>query len=1043
MMRAEEYSIYQKRVEAFINYLKNGAILREKIPFEATYSHSVEPVAFRDHLKGEYKPIKKGDKWGNEWDSAWFKLKAKVPLGWAGKAVAANLNFNGEACIFSDSGCPLYGMTDGSVFNINYGKDIYQIFDSCTGGEEVNLTVETAVNKLFGIDLERDPERSCPKRHGTYEGKVVSLDLVVFDNELWHLMLDMTVLYNLMNSAGSGARDSGIGQMWGSAKFLTQLTPRQKRLLNTMYKAVVAFEDNPDNAAKAREILKPLFATPANASDLKVTAVSHAHIDTGWLWPVRETIRKCARTFSSQIALIEKYPGFVFGASQPQHFKFIKDYYPELYEKVKKYVRSGNIECQGGMWVEADCNVTGGEAMIRQFIHGKNFFKDEFDVDVRNLWIPDVFGYSAAMPQIMQKCGVDFFLTQKISWSQFNEFPHNTFFWRGLDGSEVLTHFPPEDTYNAPMLPAGHIKAQNNFKESHIADEFLCLYGIGNGGGGAKEEHVEQALRQNDLEGCPKVSFGRAQDYFDRLSEHSADFERWDGELYLELHRATLTTQARTKKGNRTLERKLREAEFICSCLDTADYPQDALDRLWKVLLINQFHDILPGSSIKKVYETTEKEHAESIAECEALIAAAGEKLTDKSAESVTLVNILSKEYTAPVMLPESFRGCGAVDGNGNKLTVQEDENGISASITLPPCGSVTITKAQKNDSTSLDISKGLILENELVRYEFAEDGTITNACDKEASRSILTAGEKGNQLSLYVDRPVNWDAWDIDITYENECIGGVDPVSVCGLSDGGVRKGIKFTLKAGESVIEQSVYLNNNSKRLDFQTKVDWKELHKMLRVSFPAEVRAREASFDIQYGYAKRPTHRNTGWELAKFEVCAHRYADISDKDYGVALLNDCKYGYKVLDNVLDLNLLRSPVYPDADADLGEHCFTYSLLPHTGELTDSDVIYQAAMLNQPPVTLCGAGANAAIPVSFTGHGTSLDVLKKAEKEACRVIRVSEIFGENSSCTITLNAGESLVETDMMEWNDGKVFSGKQHTFSLKPFEILTFKIK
>lgn len=1041
-MRPEEYSIYITRVQKFYDHLAKGAPLVAKVPFSAEFAHSVEPVPFAKRLSGSYKPIKQGEVWGEAWDSAWFRLKATVPAEWAGRKIVGNINLNGEALVFGADGCPLFGLTNGSVFSINYGKDVYYITDKCKGGEEIELWVEAAANHLFGITQDQDPARSCPKRHGEYTGKVVSLDLALFDDNLWHLLLDVKVLFSLLKGLSVGSKDANAGNMWGSGKKLLQLTPRQKRILHRLNKAIDAYADNPANAAKAREVLKPLFAGGANASDTQVVAVGHAHIDTGWLWPVRESIRKSARTFASQIALMEKYPGYVFGASQPQHYQFVKDNYPALYEKMKKYIKNGQWECQGGMWVEADCNVTGGESMVRQFVHGKNFFKDEFGVDVKNLWIPDVFGYSAAMPQIMKKSGVDFFLTQKISWSQFNEFPHNTFRWRGIDGSEVVTHFPPEDSYNSEMIPEKQIFAQNNFKESHLLDECMCLYGIGNGGGGPKEEHVEQALRQADLEGCPKVRFGRADEFFAALSKHADALELWSGELYLELHRATLTTQARTKKGNRTLERKLREAEFVCSCLPLAEYPQAALDRIWKTLLINQFHDILPGSSIRKVYEVTEREYAECIAECDELIAQAGKRLLSACGECLTLVNPLAYEFNAPVVLPQDWAGCAVQTASGKPLPVQQDENGAVVLASIPPCSALEIRKAGSAPATAE--TSGLVLENGLIRYEFAQDGTIISAFDKEAGREIISKGEKGNLLSLYIDRPVNWDAWDIDITYENELAETARALKAIPLAAGPARKGLKFILAIGVSQIEQSVYLNENSKRLDFNTRVNWHETHRMLRVSFPVDIFTQEATYDIQYGYARRANTRNTSWELAKFEVPAQKYVDLSERSYGVALLNDCKYGHKIIGSVIDLNLLRAPVYPDADADLGEHTFTYSLLPHCGDLLDSGVLEQAAMLNQPPVIIRGGGADKlGIPVSFSGDGVSLEVLKKAEKSNEHVLRLVETRGCVSECSLVLNKGGKLVQTNLLEWTNEGELQGKEHSLSLQPFEIRTYIVK
>ena len=1024
-MRREKTKLYEDRVGRFLGRLQGGLVLVERTPLAARYCQSEDPVPFDERERAGMQEIEKGQTWGRTWDSAWFHITGTVPAAWKGNKVVAHLGFGGEACVFDQDGCPVYGLTNGSVFSEHYGKDMYYLLDSCLGGETVDLWVETAANGLFGVMRDSDPPRSDPQRHGRYEGRVTDLELCAFDEEMWQLMHDVGVLDSLMCA-------------------LPQNTPRRARILRELNQAIDAYAGRRQNAPVVRAMLKPLLDSPANASDMKVSAVGHAHIDTAWLWPVRETIRKCARTFSSQIALMEKYPDYVFGASQAQLYSFTKEYYPTLYEKIKKYVKEGRWEVQGGMWVEADGNVISGESMVRQFVHGKNFFRDEFGVDVRNLWLPDVFGYSAAMPQVLKRAGIDYFLTQKISWNQFNEFPHNTFVWQGIDGSEVLTHFPPENTYNSELVPGQLQTAQVRFKENGLATEFLSLYGIGDGGGGPKEDHVERGLRMADLEGCPQVSFGRADEFFARQEVHRAELEKWVGELYLELHRGTLTTQARTKLGNRRLEQKLRDTEFICSCLPLDQYPIESLDRIWKTLLINQFHDIIPGSSIHMVYERAEQEYADGLSECDGLMAAAADGLLEADADSLVLFNSLSYEYTAPVALPEDWRGCAVEGDDGRSLPAQSEGDGTVVLVALPPQSFATLRKAGTTGAS--EPLPGLVLENELVRYELNDDGTVVSAHDKEVGRDILADEEEGNVLSLYEDRPNNWEAWDVDVFYDDQLLETARGAGVESLGAGPVRQGLRFKLEIGDSKLEQRVYLAANSKRLDFETEVDWRESHRMLRVSFPTTVLAEQAGFDIQYGFVKRPTHDNDSWDMARFEVTAHRYADLSGNDYGVALLNDCKYGHKVRGHVLDLNLLRAPSEPDPDADLGRHVFAYSLLPHAGGLIDSQVMAEGAMLNQKPVMLPGYRAGkAALPCTLEAEGISLEVVKRAEKEACVVIRLVETRGCTSTGTLRVAAGKAtLVVTDLMEWEDlDEVAVAGEIGVALKPFEIRTYKIR
>ncbi|MBT3295737.1 MAG: alpha-mannosidase [Verrucomicrobia bacterium] len=1006
--------LYTTRVEKFMKRL-GEKVLSDTIELDATFGHSVEPVYFDKRLELEYKPIKEGATWGDAWESAWFSLKGTVPAAWAGKKVVAQLDFNGEGLVFSGEGVPLQGVTNGSVFVTAGGRDIFPLFDSAVGGEEVSLWVEAAANSLFGISKEQDPPRNSPKRHGWYTGTVNKIRLAVFEPELMALSHDLFVLFNLYSA-------------------LPEDSTRAIRILRGLSKVVEVFADDTANASACREVLRPLLEKQANASAITATSVGHAHIDTGWLWPVRETIRKSARTYASQIDLIERYPGYVFGASQPAHYAMVKKHYPALYEKIKQAVKAGTWEPQGGMWVEADCNVTSGESLVRQFIHGKNFFKDEFDFDVKNLWIPDVFGYSASLPQMMKRAGVDYFLTQKMSWSQFNKFPHTTFNWCGIDGSTVLTHFPPENTYNSLFNPKAMVRAEANFQEKEVLDEMMVLFGIGDGGGGPKEEILERGLRQQDLEGTPKIKFDRADAFFERIAKHADEMPTWSGELYLELHRGTLTTQSRTKRGNRMLEQALRETEYLLACGDLASYPREELDGLWKVLLLNQFHDIIPGSSINMVYEVAEREYAECLAACARIQKETAARLFAEDEQSLVLVNTLNIPFTQAVTLPEGWAGAAGA-------AIQTEADGtVSALVEIPAQGVVTLTRS--DDTTPAEASTDLVLENDLIRYEFAENGELLKAFDKEAGKEVLSG--TGNVITLYEDRPNAWDAWDVDIFYEDQALETAQASAHASLGKGAVRQGVRFELKIGVSTLTQKVFLDANSKRLDFVTEVDWQERHRMLRVAFPTTIRTDQASFDIQYGYARRNTHRNLSWDMARFEVAAHKYADLSDNGYGVALLNDCKYGYKVLENVLDLNLLRSPTYPDPEADLGHQEFTYSLLPHQGGLMASDVQTEAAQLNQPPARFTGYRQdNVSVPVQVSGDGVGLEVLKKAEKAECLVVRLVERLGCDTTATVTLADGDArLVETDLLEWNELAAPAGPAVEIPMKPFEIRTFKI-
>ena len=1022
-MRQEEMKLYLDRCRRFLRRCEPDLLSETIIP-AAEFARTAEPVRWEERETLEYRPIDVGGDWGEAWDSAWFRLRAQLPESWKDRPVALQLNLSGESLIFDADGLPLCATTGNSLFNTHYTKEFFQVPESLRRGGTVDLWIEAAANSIFGVYMDEEPHRLIEKPAGYFPGKVKVMRIGLFNTELWHLRIELELLLNYYDT-------------------LPENDYRRRRLLAAMNETVNLYADDPANAAKAREPLAKMLALPALASALKVSAVGHAHIDTGWLWPVRETVRKCARTFANQLDMMDKYPGYVFGASQPQHYAFVKEHYPKLYEKIKQRVAEGRWELQGGMWVEADCNLISGESMVRQFLHGKNFYMDEFGFDVKNLWIPDVFGYSAALPQIIRKSGCDFFLTQKISWNQFNRFPHNTFFWEGIDGSEVLTHFPPEDTYNAFVVPEELVAAQNRFKESDLLDEFISLFGIGDGGGGPKEEYLERAKRLANLEGCPKVKFGRADRFFERIAACRDKLPTWSGELYLELHRGTLTVQARTKRNNRKLEELLATVEFAHSLLPLSEYPAEALDRIWKTLLINQFHDIIPGSSIRKVYETTEREHAEALEAAARLAGDAVRKLGRAASGAVTLVNSLSVPQDDPVVLPAEWDGSAVLDASGSALPAQIEDGRVVAAVTVP-ADALTVLARGAGRAPACEPLEGRVLENGLIRYEFDADGRLTRAFDKEAGREVLPPGAAGNEFSLYVERANNHEAWDIEIFYEQQKCGTAKSIEPARGWRGPVRSGLEFRLGIGNSRLVQRVTLAEGSKRLDFATEAEWHEERKMLRVAFPVAVFTEEANFDIQYGTVRRPTHRNTSWDAARFEVCGQKFADLSEEFYGAALLNDCKYGYKVFGTTLDLCLLRAPKFPDWDADQGHHEFIYSFLPHTGSLNNSGVRSEAAKLNRPALAVPGVAAEAVSPLSLEAATVALTVVKKAEKEDCLVIRLVEQAGRNSQAVLTVPAGKRLVGTNLLEWTNDDVLTPEAGTVALtfRPYEIKTFKV-
>jgi alpha-mannosidase len=1020
--------LYQQRIDVFLKRLQQ-LFYPEEVPMEAEYRRFDGIEAFEQRTAGQFQPISRGMPWGKDWQRAWFHMKGTVPAAWKNKTVAVRINLGGEALIFDKNGVPRYGLSVHSLWaGHDFRRDRYIITSPADGGENVELWLEASAGQLFGLQLHVDKGDQVPKQFGKYEAKLNETVLAVFRQDIWHLYLDFRVLNEQMHA-------------------LPENSVRRLRILHTLNRAIDGFNGSEFNVCKTRQILQELLHQKNTASDLSTAAIGHAHLDTAWLWPVDESIRKCARTFANQLDLMDRYPGYKFGASQAQHYAFVKQYYPGLYSRIKEKVKQGRWEIQGGMWVEADNNLIGGESMVRQILHGKNFFKEEFGIDINNHWLPDVFGYSAALPQIMKKSGLDYFVTQKLSWNQFNRLPHHTFRWRGIDGTEVITHFPPEDDYNSELLPSKLMEARDNFTENYYLDEFLTLFGIGNGGGGPTEEIIETGLRLKNMEGVPGVKFTFAQEFLERLEDKRNQLPVWVGELYMEGHRGTYTTHAENKKMNRRMEHYLRELEILYASLPLTEYPSAELDAMWKTLLLNQFHDIIPGTSITPVYHETHRQYTELLTRYTRLKEHALRQMLEPRNNSVSLINTLSYTYTRPVKLPPHWSGYEIVTQQGTEVHQQQENGCPIIQLSIPPLSVVTLIKGKtKTQPPPSSFQKSLVLENELICYEFSERGTISRIFDRENQREVLPAGTEGNQIILYEDRPADWDAWDIDIYYENQHLQQARLETYETVANGPVRQGIEFHYTIGNSSISQNVYLDAHSKRLDFKTCVNWNEDHKLLRVSFPLNVRSDTATYEIQYGHVKRSTHRNTGWEMAKFEAVGHRYADLSDRDYGAALLNDSKYGYKIHENEISLSLLRAPTMPDPHADRGRHTFTYCFLPHSGELIDSAVLSEAAQLNQPVICADGTnGQNTRFPVSMDTEDIVMEVIKKAEKESALILRLYEPRGKEATANLTIANAEVLdaFESDLMENNQSKP-TLKQGilTLHVTPFEIKTIKL-
>ena len=814
-------------------------------------------------------------------------------------------------------------------------------------------------------------------------------------------------------------------------------------------------------------IQEEIYEKMGGWDEVVATCIGHTHIDVAWLWTIDQVRQKSCRSFATVLKLMEEYPNYHFMSSQPKLYSFVKERHPEVYEKIRQRVKEGRWEPEGGMWVEADCNLTSGESLVRQFLFGKRFFKEEFGVDNKILWLPDVFGYSAAMPQILKKCGIDYFMTTKLAWNEFNKVPYDTMNWEGIDGSEVFTHMittlgvgQPETsfftTYNGMLHPDAIMGGWDRYQNKDINNDILISYGYGDGGGGPTRRMLETSKRmEKGIKGVPKVRQAFARTYFDELHEKVKDSKRlptWIGELYFEFHRGTYTSMARNTRGNRKSEYAMMELELLSVLAENAGkaYPTEELNRMWEMILTNQFHDILPGSSIHEVYEQTKKEYAE-IAETSAkLIGERMEALCGTKDESVTVWNTLGHRRNDVVVLGET--AAEAMTDGTTVYPVQQTKDGaIVYAENLPSKGyqvlRPTSGAAAETPFAVTEAGEGYTLETPFYTIQIDANGEFTSLFDKENDREVLQSGTTGNELRIYEDKPLQYSAWNLDI-FHTEKSWKVEGVRRMEWTENGpVRATLEIEREVMDTVIRQQIHFYAKDRRIDFETYVDWKFAEHVLKVHFPVDVHSDEATFDIQFGNVTRKLHTNTSWDQARFEVCGHKWADISEGSYGVSLMNDCKYGYSMKNRVMTQTLIKSGTEPNLTADQEEHFFTYSLYPHAGTWREAGTEQEALNLNVPAKAVAGAAEKDRMEfLSVDKRDVVLETVKKAEDGDGVIVRLYEV--ENARTKVTLHCAEAIAsaeETDLLENPIEGALGVKENEIELtiKPYEIRTIRIR
>lgn len=922
---------------------------------EVSVGVSREPVPPEEKDSLTYRHIRPGEVWAKHvYDCGWFHVTGALPADFEEKQYVIQINIGGEGLVYNNNGEP-HEMVSAKMHPVDFlaaeqGKNTVRLSDAIVKNGRIDFHMDAGFNGAvflapFGVGVFRYAR------------------LAETDGAFYAFYYDYLAVLSLYASLPKG----------DGADVLAAL--------NKAYEAAIS-----GDTETASAVLRPILQ--AVPTDFTLYAVGHSHLDLAWLWPVRETKRKSARTFTKQLNNIDRYPEYIYGASQPWQFEYLRDHQPALWERIKAQVAAGRIEPQGGMYVEADTNLSGGEALIRQLYYGKRFFRDEFGKDMKICWLPDVFGYNGNLPQILKGAGIPYFFTIKLSWNEHNKFPYRSFNWAGIDGSEVLVHMAPDEDYNSGALPASTRHAYENYPEKDVSGEALYVYGVGDGGGGPGEAFIELLDRQKTLAFTPQVRFSTALDFFKKLETYREKLPSYQGELYLEKHQGTYTTQGRNKRFNRRTEYALEDLESLCAAawLKGRPYPQDKLDAWWKETLLYQFHDIIPGSAINRVYRESTARYAEILKEIEA--------------EKRDAMRFLAGEgQTGLVYDPLTFSAAPAPD--------------------------------EEADDT-LFVS-GDYMKNRHLQVLFTPDGEIRSLRDGDGTEYCA---DYLNRLKLFFDKPLYFNAWDIDWKYHDH--------------PGVTLKAYKYELKKektrvtrvnyyrhGKTAIRQEVSLGADDDFVTVRTEADWHELFQMLRAEFLPAVTADEVACDIQYGTIRRSSGDKTDLEKAQFEICAHKYVDVSDEKKGFSLMNDCKYGHRVKEGLISLNLLRAPVFPDPHADRGLHEFTYALYPHKGALS-KETLRRAYRLNKPPVPFTGEHGFAP-PVAVDNDEVVIELVKKAYDGNALVVRLYESQGKDAAAALKVNfACQSAFETDLTEENDVSI---EPDRLTFRPFEIKTVK--
>lgn len=1011
----------------------------------------VRDVQFRDGRygydemdKGEWRPFGDEEYWGRREQYCWFCQTVTIPESFRGREVVYAVDPMPESGW--NSRCFQFILFVNGV--MTQGMDLnhsYAVLTPCAEGGE---TFDIALN-AYCDDYEF---RGQAKFHAFLKTR---------DTAARDLYYDLSVPLNAAHQYGNDD------------------LPRVhilKELNNAVNMLDLFSSDAESFRASAKQASAYLHENLYGVqSPVRVSAVGHTHIDTAWRWRLLQTRDKAARSFASVLALMREYPDYIFMSSQAQLYDFVRKDYPPLFEQIVSRVKEGRWEAEGSMWVESDTNVVSGESLVRQFLVGKRYFRDVFGTDSKIMWLPDVFGYSASLPQIMKLADIDYFMTTKISWSEMDRLPFDTFLWQGIDGSEVLSHFIPsmreadredgfQTTYNSGLNPDYMINGWRRYANKDLNETWLCSYGHGDGGGGPERSMLENGRRMREgIEGCPQTVPETARAFFDRLAQQvrgNVHLPRWRGELYLQFHRGTLTSQSRNKRFNRKSEILMHDCETLHALSHTltgSAYPSEMLLEEWKLILLNQFHDILPGSSIEPVYEDSKAQYEQVLADGVELSADAIASLTanmELSQDSIVVFNTLgfARSDLAVCPMPE-LDEFALFDSDGSELPYQVSYDGklLFPAKDVPAKGykAFTIRKGKPSAFCPKVSADGTMFDTPYFSVSFDSSCNISRFFHKPSGRTVAPQGEVMGRLLAFEDRPNVYDAWEVKAFYDEKC-RAIDDVQSCEIIEtGALRTVMRVVRRFQESTIQQDYIFYSDVDRVDIQYTIDWHEKHILLKVDYPVDVNASRATFDIQFGNIERSAHNNTTWDFAQFEACGHKWADLSDNSFGLSVLNDCKYGWNVKEGHIRPSILRSATEPNPNQDRETHYVTYALYPHIGAVQDSRVVQEGYELNVPLYTSFVHAKQGSLPAEFSAVSCDKDTvivetLKKAEDSDAMIVRTYETWNRKTDCTLSF--GKPVRQAylcNLLEERDEPIEpDGCQIRLSYKPFQIQTLKV-